>query len=116
MKIGFDELEIIKCPVAPVQKIISGKWNMVIIYFLSQKTMRFGELHKNLPNLTQAALTKQLRSLEEYGLVHREVYKQVPPKVEYSLTEIGLKFLPILTAAEEWAIQYEEYQISIVKT
>lgn len=106
----FDENNITGCPVAPVQKIISGKWNMVIIYFLSQKTMRFGELHKKLPNLTQAVLTKQLRSLEQYGMVHREVYKQVPPKVEYSLTETGKNFLPVLSALEEWAIQYEADQ------
>lgn len=63
----YNEGNITECPFSPVQKIISGKWNMVIIYFLSQGTMRFGELQRKLPNLTQATLTKQLRSLEEYG-------------------------------------------------
>ncbi|HFJ9472459.1 winged helix-turn-helix transcriptional regulator [Bacillus cereus group sp. MYBKT111-2] len=110
----YDENNITTCPVAPVQKIISGKWNMVIIYFLSQGTMRFGELQRKLPYLTQATLTKQLRSLEEYGLVHREIYKQIPPKVEYSLTEIGVKFLPVLSSLEEWAIQYEQHRTSKV--
>lgn len=106
----YNEDNITECPFAPIQKIISGKWNMVIIFFLSQGTMRFGELQRKLPDLTQATLTKQLRSLEEYGLIHREIYKQIPPKVEYSLTEIGVKFLPVLSSIEEWAIQYEQYK------
>lgn len=58
--------------------------------------------------MTQANLTKELRMLEEYGIVHREVYREVPPKVEYSLTEIGRKFLPVLEALEEWALEYEK--------
>ncbi len=102
------EIDITQCPIAPVQKVISGKWNMVIMYFLSQGVMRFGELQKKLPNVTQAALTKQLRLLEEYKMIHREVYKQVPPKVEYSLTELGVNFLPVLEALEKWAIEYEK--------
>lgn len=108
MKNDQYEVNIEECPVASIQKVISGKWNMVIIYFLSQRVMRFGELQKKLPNLTQASLTKQLRMLEEYKLVHREVYKQVPPKVEYSLTEIGVKFLPVLRALEKWSLEYQE--------
>lgn len=108
MKNDQYEVNIEECPVASIQKVISGKWNMVIIYFLSQRVMRFGELQKKLPNLTQASLTKQLRMLEEYKLVHREVYKQVPPKVEYSLTEIGVKFLPVLKALEKWSLEYQE--------
>ncbi|MBD7936325.1 helix-turn-helix transcriptional regulator [Cytobacillus sp. Sa5YUA1] len=110
MKVKNDEIDITQCPIAPVQKIISGKWNMVILYFLSQGVLRFGELQKKLPNVTQAALTKQLRALEEYKLIHREVYKQVPPKVEYSLTEIGVNFLPVLTALEEWATDYQKLE------
>ncbi|MBP2651052.1 MAG: HxlR family transcriptional regulator [Firmicutes bacterium] len=104
----YDETNITECPVGFVQKVISGKWSMVIIYFLRAGTLRFGELQRKLPNLTQATLTKELRSLESYGLVHREVYKQVPPKVEYSLTKMGVKFLPVLSALEEWAIEYEK--------
>ncbi|AFS78523.1 HxlR family HTH transcriptional regulator [Gottschalkia acidurici 9a] len=106
------EIDITQCPIAPVQKVISGKWNMVIIYFLSQGVMRFGELQRKLPGVTQAALTKQLRLLEEYKMVHREIYKQVPPKVEYSLTETGIKFLPVLTALEEWATEYQVLESS----
>ncbi len=94
------------CPIADVQKIVHGKWTMVIIYFLSSQTLRFGELRRKLPNVTEANLTKELRLLEQYGLVHREVYREVPPKVEYSLTPIGKKFIPVLEALEKWAIEY----------
>ena len=80
---------------------------MVIIYFLSQKTMRFGELSRKLPMVTQANLTKELRALEEYDMIHREVYKEVPPKVEYSLTDIGRKFLPIIQDLEKLALEYK---------
>lgn len=97
-----------KCSFAKVQKIVSGKWDMLIIYLLSIETLRFGELHRKLPNMTQATLSKQLKSLENYGIIHREVYNQIPPKVEYSLTEIGEKFLPVLKALEKWSKEYEK--------
>ena len=97
------------CPVSDVQPIIRGKWTAVIIYFLSQKTHRFGELSRKLPMITQANLTKELRSLESYGLIHREIYKEVPPKVEYSLTEIGYEFLPVIKALETFADKYRKY-------
>ncbi len=100
------EVDIENCPIADIQKVIRGKWTMVIIYFLSQETLRFGELNRKLPQVTQANLTKELRLLEEYGLIHREVYREVPPKVEYSLTDIGREFLPVLEALETWAVKY----------
>ena len=103
----YDENNFLDCPVASVEKIVHGKWAMVVIYFLSQGTMRFGELSHKMPMVTRANLTKELRSLEEYGLVHREVYAEVPPKVEYSLTEMGRKFLPVLDALEKFAIEYQ---------
>lgn len=109
MKNSYNAENIENCPVAKVQKIIHGKWTMVIVYFLSKETLRFGELSRKMPTVTQANLTKELRMLEEYGIIHREVYREVPPKVEYSLTEIGRKFLPVLEALEEWAIEYENY-------
>lgn len=104
MKDYSDSVE--NCPIADVQKIVHGKWTMVIIYFLSNQTLRFSELKRKLPNVTEANLTKELRTLEQYGLVHREVYREVPPKVEYSLTPIGFKFIPVLEALETWAIEY----------
>ncbi len=106
MKDYSDAVE--ECPFASVQKIVHGKWTMVIIYFLSQQTLRFSELKRKLPNVTEANLTKELRALEQYGLVHREVYREVPPRVEYSLTPIGMKFIPVLNALEQWAIEYNE--------
>lgn len=107
MKEIYDH-DITSCPVANVQKIIRGKWSMVIIYFLSHKTLRFSELKRKMPQVTEANLTKELRMLEQYGLVHRHVYCQVPPKVEYSLTEIGCKLIPVLEALEQWAIEYKQ--------
>ena len=108
MKNHYDAENMENCPVAKVQKIIHGKWTMVIVYFLSKETLRFGELSRKMPTVTQANLTKELRMLEEYGIIHREVYREVPPKVEYSLTEIGRKLLPVLEALEEWALEYEK--------
>lgn len=110
MNSNYNTESIENCPVAKVQKVIRGKWTMVIIYFLSRETLRFGELSRKMPTVTQANLTKELRTLEEYGIIHREVYREVPPKVEYSLTEIGRKFLPVLEALQKWAIEYEATQ------
>lgn len=96
------------CPISEIQPIVRGKWAMVIIYFLSFGTHRFGELSRKLPMITQANLTKELRSLEGYGLIHREVYREVPPKVEYSLTEIGYDFLPVINALEDFSHKYHK--------
>lgn len=104
----FHEIDITNCPVASVQKIIRGKWSMVIIYFLYHETLRFSQLKRKMPQVTEANLTKELRMLEQYGLVHREIYREVPPRVEYSLTEIGQKFVPVLEALEQWATEYEQ--------
>jgi DNA-binding HxlR family transcriptional regulator len=108
MKSKDQNYDIENCPVAKVQKVLRGKWTLLILYILSQKTLRFGELSRKMPQVTQANLTKELRMLEDYGLIHREVYKEVPPKVEYSLTEIGVKSLPVLEALEKWAIEYDK--------
>lgn len=94
------------CPLARISKVIQGKWTMVIIYLLSGETLRFSEIKRKLPPVTEANLTKDLRLLESYGVVHREVYPVVPPKVEYSLTEMGKDFLPILDSLNEWAKKY----------
>lgn len=86
------------CPFAGIQPVIRGKWTVIIIYFLSIGTLRFGELSRKLPMVTQAKLTRELRTLEAFDLIHREVYREVPPKVEYSLTEKGRAFLPVVDA------------------
>ena len=95
-----------ECAIAEIQPIVHGKWAMVVIFFLSKGTVRFGELSRQLPMITQANLTKELRMLEKHGLVHREVYREVPPKVEYSLTDTGRRFLPVIEELEKFAVGY----------
>lgn len=94
------------CPYATAQKIFSGKYGILIIHLLSKQSYRFGELQRKLPPLTQTTLTKQLKYLEQYHMVHREVYREIPPKVEYSLTEMGQNFIPVLEAFEEFGKKY----------
>ncbi|WP_206458389.1 winged helix-turn-helix transcriptional regulator [Anaerovorax sp. IOR16] len=87
--------------------LIGGKWKPLIIWHLGTKgTLRFNELKKNLPHTTQKMLTQQLRELEADGLIHREVYAQVPPKVEYSLTELGKSLMPLLSMMCSWGDNY----------
>jgi len=76
---------------------------------LSEQVMRFNELHKVLPELTQSTLTKQLRMMEDNGLIDRKVYNQIPPKVEYSLCKLGENFKPVLDALEVWGSEYIDY-------
>ncbi|MBG9474498.1 winged helix-turn-helix transcriptional regulator [Priestia megaterium] len=94
------------CPVTQTQDIIAGKWKIIILWHLSTKTRRFNELQRLLPNISKGILTRQLRELEEDQMVHREVYKEVPPKVEYSLTPLSKSFLPILHSMGEWSKKY----------
>lgn len=105
------ELLEIKCPIGVTQNIMAGKWKLVIIWLLKDGAKRFSELQKALPDIRQGYLTQQLRELERDGLVHREVYHVVPPKVEYSLTQIGNSFLEVMYKMYEWG---EEY-ISLVR-
>lgn len=98
-----------KCPYVTAQKLLTGKWTLLIMYHLSTQTLRFNELQRMLPDLTQATLTKQLRMLESDGLIIRKVYNQIPPKVEYSLSELGQHFSPVLEALQVWGIEYIDY-------
>jgi DNA-binding HxlR family transcriptional regulator len=94
------------CSVLAVQKIIAGKWKLPILWQLSQGTKRFNQLQKLLSEISQGILTQQLRELEQDGLVHREIYREVPPKVEYSLTSLGESFMPVLANIRNWGDQY----------
>ena len=97
------------CPVEATLDVIGGKWKGVILFHLMEKgIVRFGEFRRLLPAVTQQMLTNQLRELEADGIVHREVYREVPPKVEYSLTEFGQSLSPILEPMCEWGMRYEE--------
>jgi DNA-binding HxlR family transcriptional regulator len=100
------------CPFVTAQKLLTGKWTLLIMHHLSVKTLRFNELQRELPDLTQATLTKQLRYLEENGLIIRKVYNQIPPKVEYSLSELGRQFEPVLNSLEIWGNKYIDFMES----
>lgn len=94
------------CSVEAALDVIGGKWKGVILFHLLDGTQRFGELQRLIPNVTRRMLTLSLRELEDDGLVHREVYKQVPPKVEYSLTEYGQTLKPIIKSLRVWGDEY----------
>ena len=97
------------CPYTTAQKVLSGKWTLLVLYYLSTGTMRFGELQRALPEMTQATLSKQLRMMEQNGLILRKAYNQIPPKVEYSLSELGGQFLPVLDSLKVWGGKYIDY-------
>ncbi len=97
---------LFECPVEAVLSIIGGKYKPIILYHLIEKTLRFGELKKFLPQATPKMLTQQLRELEADGLIQRKVYAVVPPKTEYSLTEFGKTLTPILTNICNWGREY----------
>ncbi|MEQ9232697.1 winged helix-turn-helix transcriptional regulator [Coleofasciculus sp. E2-BRE-01] len=94
------------CPVERTLEVIGGRWKVLILRELLAEVKRFGQLHRALHGITQKMLTQQLRELEADGIVHREVYLQVPPKVEYSLTPLGESLQPILEAMHEWGIKH----------
>lgn len=87
-----------------LQSVISGKWKILIIWYISYyKMQRFNELFRRLEGITQSTLAKQLHELENDGFIHRKIYAEVPPRVEYTLTEMGMSFLPILNRMREWS-------------
>ena len=87
-----------------IQNILSGKWKITILWYIAEyEVQRFGELRRRLGDITQSTLTKQLRELEQDGFISRYIYPEVPPKVEYSLTELGKSFVPILTQMMMWS-------------
>ena len=102
--------ELPACPVETTVQMIGDKWKVLILRDLMPGTKRFGELKKSIGSVSQKVLTAQLRDMEANGLVHREVYAEVPPRVEYSLTELGQSLKPILDAMWNWG---EEYKASI---
>lgn len=94
------------CPLEYTQKLIGGKWKPIILWYLSIKgIMRYGELKKSLTNISHKMLSQQLKQLEGDGLIHRKEYHQVPPKVEYSITDKGLTLLPLLKLMHNWALE-----------
>lgn len=96
------------CPVETTLTLISDKWKALILRDLLPGTKRFGELKKSIGHVSQKVLTAQLRQMEQSGLVNRKVYAEVPPKVEYSLTDVGYSLKPILDAMWTWGEEYQK--------
>ncbi|MEG0051262.1 MAG: helix-turn-helix domain-containing protein [Terrisporobacter sp.] len=94
------------CPMVLVHKLISGKWKILILWYLCGGSLRFSDLKRKLPDVTQKMLTNQLRSLEEDGLIYRKVYPVFPPKVEYGLTDLGDGITPMLKEMYTFGIEY----------
>lgn len=97
------------CPVETTLMLISDRWKVLIIRDLMEGTKRFGELRKSVGNVSQKVLTSNLRQMEESGLLTRKVYAEVPPRVEYTLTETGYSLKPILDAMYEWGTEYKKH-------
>ena len=98
-------------PMSRLQSVLSGKWKILILWYVAfYKVQRFGQLLRRLDGVTQSTLTKQLRELEADGFLHRRVYPEVPPRVEYTLTELGYSLKPILDAMRNWGEEYRARQ------
>lgn len=96
------------CPVESAIAAIGGRWKVLVIHHLLEGTKRFGELTRLLKGVSARTLTRQLRELEDSGVIHRVVHQQIPPKVEYSLTPLGWKLEPILLAMHDWGLAVEK--------
>ena len=96
----------IKCPVTAMLQLIGEKWKPVILYCLKSEKRRFGELSARIPDLSRKVLTQQLKELEEDGLVLRKQYNEIPPRVEYELTELGKSLAPVLAEMEKWGMEH----------
>jgi DNA-binding HxlR family transcriptional regulator len=106
-------LQYEKCPMVLIQNMISGKWKILILWYLSYSKLRFSDIQRKLPNVAQKVLSRQLKSLEEDNLIHRKVYPVVPPKVEYSLTDVGRKLIPILEMMHKFGAECLEEDLEM---
>lgn len=100
--------ELPACPVQTTLMLIGDKWKVLILRDLRDGTKRFGELKKSVTGISQKVLTSNLRDMEENGLLTREVFPEVPPRVEYTMTELGLSMCPILDAMENWGLSFQK--------
>lgn len=101
--------ELPECPVATTVQLIGNKWKLLIIRNLLNRPWRFNELKKDLDGISQKVLTDSLRSMEEDGIITRTVYPEVPPRVEYALSELGETMRPILASMEQWGTNYKAF-------
>lgn len=91
-----------RCDVEATLSVIGGKWKLMLVWYLREEPRRFNEIRRQFPEISQKVLTQQLRELEADGVVHREIFREIPPKVEYSLTAFGASLGPVMTALDEW--------------
>jgi DNA-binding HxlR family transcriptional regulator len=101
--------ELPACPVATMVELIGNKWKLLIIRNLLVRTYRFGELKNGIPGISQKVLTDNLRALEADGLIIRTVYPEVPPRVEYALSDLGNTLRPLFKSMEDWGNSYKEF-------
>ncbi len=99
------------CPVCLTQRMMRGKWKIVIIWLLRNRELRFSEIRKSIPNITQANLSSQLKDLESDKLVNRKSFNEIPPRVEYSLTEEGKDFVKVIRTINSWGADYLQKRI-----
>lgn len=100
--------DLLVCPVEITLALISDKWKALILRDLIDGSKRFGELKKSIGNVSQKVLTAQLRAMEERGLINRKVHAEIPPRVEYTLTEVGYSLKPVLDSMMDWGIEYKK--------
>ena len=98
----------VTCPVETTLAVLHGRWKVLVIHHLLDGIKRFGELHRVLPGISHRTLAKQLREMEAHRLIRRKVYREVPPKVEYSLTPLGESLEPVLLAMDQWGRTYAQ--------
>ena len=98
------QISVERCTtISTIQKILGGKWKIEILYYIGFRNIRrFGELRRHIGDITESSLTKQLRELESDGFIHRHDFKEVPPRVEYNLTELGKSFMSVLEVMKQW--------------
>ena len=102
------------CPAETTLKVIGGRWKILILYHLFQGVKRFSEIKSSINGISQKVMTQQLREMERDGIIHREVYPQVPPKVEYSLTPLGESLKPVIEEMCKWGLMFENGELKPV--
>lgn len=101
-----NEKKLLSCHVENTISVIGGRWKVLIIYFLIEQPRRFGELGRLLPGVSPRTLTRQLRELEEHGIIIRHDYQEIPPRVDYQLSPLGMELGPVLNAMHAWGEKY----------
>lgn len=105
----------LNCGLDLVKEVLYGKWKIHLLYFISQGAKRPGELQRKIPAATRRVLNVQLNQLEDHGLIAKKIYAELPPKVEYSLTELGQSVLPMITALGKWGDDHQEHLRRVIE-